>query len=212
MSTIVLPQQTLRCWSRNFNGIEGPTTPKRFNSLITHDGGHPAKPAKTYRVQDMTKSHIEPCAEIRHPVQKLSPEDFSKKKKNSWCIGSVPWTSCVVSPMIALSASRSHCFHWTGLAKVRLQAITAVWASLHMRRCQLMNQFHISDKFQSERLLFNDKVYHEKVIPDYNFTFCITQHVVKEVTFKNFTESTSRLIQSSSLTSPTMKVWNGCVS
>ena len=63
-----------------------------------------------------------------------------------------------------------------------------------------MDQFQISEKFQSERLLFIDKGYNEKVIPGYTFTFCITQPVAKEVTFKNFTESAPRTIQSSSRT------------
>ena len=46
-----------------------------------------------------------------------------------------------------------------------------------------MDQFQISEKFQLERLLFIDEGYHEKVIPGYTFTFCITQPVAKEVTF-----------------------------
>ena len=44
-----------------------------------------------------------------------------------------------------------------------------------------MDQFQISEKFQSTRLLFIDKGYHEKVIHSYTFTFCITQPVAKEV-------------------------------
>ena len=46
-----------------------------------------------------------------------------------------------------------------------------------------MEQFQISEKFQSESLLFIDKGYHAKVIPGYTFTFCITQPVAKEETF-----------------------------
>ena len=44
-----------------------------------------------------------------------------------------------------------------------------------------MDQFKISEKFQSECLLFIDKVNYEKDIPGYNFTFCITQPAAKEV-------------------------------
>ena len=61
-----------------------------------------------------------------------------------------------------------------------------------------MDQFQILEKFQSERLLFMDKGYHEKVIPGYTFTFCITQPVAKEVTLLNVTASAPRPIQSSS--------------
>ena len=43
-----------------------------------------------------------------------------------------------------------------------------------------------------------DKGYHEKVIPGYTFTFCITQPIAKEVKFENFTKSAPRPIQSSS--------------
>ena len=61
-----------------------------------------------------------------------------------------------------------------------------------------MDQFQISEKFQSERLRFIDKGYHEKVIPGYTFTFCITHPVAKEVNIWIFTESAPRPIQSSS--------------
>ena len=61
-----------------------------------------------------------------------------------------------------------------------------------------MDQFQISEKFQSERLLFIDKGYHEKVIPGYMFTFRITQPFAKEVKQINFTELAPRPIQSSS--------------
>ena len=61
-----------------------------------------------------------------------------------------------------------------------------------------MDQFQISEKFQSERLLFIDKGYHEKVIPGYTFTFCITQPVAKEVPIMIFTELGPRPIQSRS--------------
>ena len=46
-----------------------------------------------------------------------------------------------------------------------------------------MDQFQISEKFQSKRLLFIDKGFHEKFIPGYTFTFCITQPFAKEVIF-----------------------------
>ena len=59
-----------------------------------------------------------------------------------------------------------------------------------------MDQFQILEKFQSERLIFMDKGYHEKVIPGYTFTFCITQPIAKEVKFENFTKSAPRPIQS----------------
>ena len=62
-----------------------------------------------------------------------------------------------------------------------------------------MDQFQISEKFQSERLLFIDKGYHEKIISGFTFTFCITQPVAKEALFfLNFNESAPRPIQSSS--------------
>ena len=44
-----------------------------------------------------------------------------------------------------------------------------------------MDQFQISEKFQSERFLFIDKGYHEKDIHGYTFTFCITEPVAKEL-------------------------------
>ena len=50
-----------------------------------------------------------------------------------------------------------------------------------------MDQFQISEKCQSECLLFIDKGYYEKYISGYTFTFCITQPVSKEVIFLDFT-------------------------
>ena len=61
-----------------------------------------------------------------------------------------------------------------------------------------MDQLQISEKFQSERLLFIDKGYNENIIPGYTFTFCITQPVAKEETFGIFTESAPMPVQSSS--------------
>ena len=61
-----------------------------------------------------------------------------------------------------------------------------------------MDQFQISEKFQSDRLVFIDKGYHEKVFPGYTFTFCITQHFAKEVIIIIFTETAPGPIQSSS--------------
>ena len=51
---------------------------------------------------------------------------------------------------------------------------------------------------QSERLLFIHKGCHEKVIPVYTLTFCITKPVDKKVKIKKITESAHTLIQSSS--------------
>ena len=48
-----------------------------------------------------------------------------------------------------------------------------------------MDQFQISEKLQSERLLFVDKGYPEKVITGYTFTCCLTKPVKKEVTTYN---------------------------
>ena len=62
-----------------------------------------------------------------------------------------------------------------------------------------MDQVQISEKFQSERLLFIYIGYHEKVSFGNTFTFCITQPVAKEVNIITFTEPAPRLIQSSSL-------------
>ena len=84
---------------------------------------------------------------------------------------------------MALSASRFHCLQWTGLAKLMLDAITAGSASLHTRRCRLMDQFQTLEKFQSECLIFIDKGYHEIVIPDHTFTFCTKQPATREVRF-----------------------------
>ena len=61
-----------------------------------------------------------------------------------------------------------------------------------------MDQFQISEKFQSDRLLFIDKGFCSKVIPSYRFTFCITQLVAKEVKNIIYTELVPRHIQSSS--------------
>ena len=61
-----------------------------------------------------------------------------------------------------------------------------------------MDQFQTLGKFQSERLLFIDKGYHEIVIPDHTFTFCTKQPATREVRFLIFTESAPRPIQSSS--------------
>ena len=51
---------------------------------------------------------------------------------------------------------------------------------------------------QSERLLFIHKGCHEKVIPGYTLTFCITKPVDEKVIILIFTESTPTPIQSSS--------------
>ena len=61
-----------------------------------------------------------------------------------------------------------------------------------------MDQFHISEMLQSERLLFIHKGCHEKVIRGYTVTFCITKPADKKVTIKIFTESAPTPIQSSS--------------
>ena len=69
------------------------------------------------------------------------------------------------------------------MAKLELYANTAGSASIHTRRCQLMDHVQISEKFQSERLLFIDIGYHEKDSPGYNVTFCKPQPVANEVNF-----------------------------
>ena len=51
---------------------------------------------------------------------------------------------------------------------------------------------------QSERLLFIHKARHEKVIPVYTLTFCITKPVDKKVKMVIFTEPAPTPIQSSS--------------
>ena len=61
-----------------------------------------------------------------------------------------------------------------------------------------MAQFQISEKFQSECLLFIDKGNYEKYIPGYTFTFCITHPVAKKVKLNNLIELAPRPIQSSS--------------
>ena len=50
-----------------------------------------------------------------------------------------------------------------------------------------MDQVQISEKFQSERLLFIDIDYHEKSSPGYTSTFCTTQPVTKELKLMFFT-------------------------
>ena len=44
-------------------------------------------------------------------------------------------------------------FGLTGLEWLNLSYMRTLRASLHTRRCQLMDQVQISEKFQSERLL-----------------------------------------------------------
>ena len=61
-----------------------------------------------------------------------------------------------------------------------------------------MDQFQILEGFQSERLLFIDKGYYEKIILGYTFTFSIIQPVAKEVPIMIFTELGPRPIQSRS--------------
>ena len=61
-----------------------------------------------------------------------------------------------------------------------------------------MDQFQISEKFQSERLLFHKKGYNDKLIPGETFTFCIKQPLEKQLKITTFTEFAPRLIQSSS--------------
>ena len=150
----------------------------------------PAKPAKTHRGQDMTKSFIEPCAEVCQPVPKcvsLWQSCVMRLFLNSGLmyIALLPGPGVFWPPQRANYNSWFLWLHCSRLAKLGVEAITLGSASLCKR-------------FAIRMLTFIYKGCHEKDNPGYTITFLLTKPVNKKVKIIIFTELTLTLIQFSS--------------
>ena len=84
---------------------------------------------------------------------------------------------CVASPEGVILPVLQPYFTGLDWQKWGLQEITADSASLHTSRCELMEQFQFSEKWQLKYLLFIDKGYHNFFVYVCTFISCITKPV-----------------------------------